>query len=118
MRTQIERFIVSTVLSAIVLVGIAVSSVPPVGLFDGRPCKDNATCAKNADISAMVDEMLAEQTAKYPRCVDPKAFKGVPARVLVRDSKGGDSGVVRSVSFDVAWHDAKAGKVYVLKLCK
>ena len=89
-------------------------------LFGGR-CKVVAVCERNADVRPAADAMIAEQVATFgPTCVDPAKFKGIPARVLVRNArlKDFDTGVVRVVTLDAALAAAKAGKVYVVKACE
>jgi hypothetical protein len=91
-----------------------------IELFSGAACKSAAACERNKDLGPAVEEMLADQVARFgPTCVDPAKFVGIPSRVLVRNARAvdGDTGVVRAVTLDEALAGAKAGTVYVLKAC-
>jgi hypothetical protein len=110
----------SAVLSALALLGgMSGHRVGEFTLFGGQ-CKSVTVCERNMDVRPAVDAMLAEQVATFgPTCVDPAEFKGIPARVLVRNArlKDFDTGVVRAVSLDEALAGARAGKVWVMKAC-
>jgi hypothetical protein len=117
----VRRVACSGLLFALVLV--AAMSGPREGeviLFGGGACRSVTVCERNMDLRPAIEEMLADQVARFgPTCVDPARFVGIPSRALVRNALAadGDTGVVRSVTLDEALAGAKAGKVYVLKAC-
>jgi hypothetical protein len=91
-----------------------------IELFNGAACTSPAACESNSDIGPAVEEMLADQVARFgATCVDPARFVGIPSKVLVRNARAvdGDTGVVRAVTLDEALAGARAGKVWVLKAC-
>jgi hypothetical protein len=119
-REALRRFVASAILTAMLVIGAMSGTRPGEFTLFGGVCKSVAVCERNADIGPAVDAMIAEQVATFgPTCVAPATFKGIPARVLIRNAHmtDGDTGVVRAVTLDTALAGAKIGKVFVLKAC-
>lgn len=114
MNATIRRAAHSLILGGVATAVALIPAAPTLRLFAGGECQDPAACRQNADVGRMADEMIAEQVAKF-RCAP--VGKGIPSSALVRDSKGDDSGVVRVASFNAAWMQAKAGRIYVVRWC-
>ena len=75
-----------------------------------------------AQDAAAFDVMIAGQVAQHSQghvCWEPGTREGViPSTVLVRGMKPGQGmGVVRALTLDEGWAQAKAQRIWILKAC-
>lgn len=119
-RLALHALLSATKGAALVLVlAVGIQGAIDADAAAARPeAKIHANTQDAVAFDALIAGQVAEQT-KGRECWEPGAHKGViPATVLVRGMRAGQGmGVVRALSLDEGWTQAKAKRVWILKAC-